>query len=253
MNAKLSFPSTGYDTCFAVEDNSFWFRHRNHVIGDILAAVPATKMIWDIGGGNGVVSKYLQDKGHHVTLLEPGTIGCKNASSRGVKNVICSHLDQLDRELQFDHAICCDVIEHIKDSGSFVENIAERMTAKGLFLVTVPAYSILWSREDEVAGHFKRYSKNEFINEICAAGFELEYSTYLFQHLVLPVYLLRTLPHRFHLSKKWTAKEMDSHIQAHLSHKSQIITFLLEREFRKIHKKKSLSYGTSLLGLFRKS
>jgi hypothetical protein len=48
----------------------------------------------DVGGGNGFVSKLLQTQLADVVLIEPGPQGVINASKRGVKNIICSVLDQ---------------------------------------------------------------------------------------------------------------------------------------------------------------
>lgn len=92
--AGVLYPEVGNATCFAIEDGSFWFEHRNRVI---LAAVqkfpPANEVILDVGGGNGFVTKALQDAGFAAVLLEPAEAGTANANARGVRHVVRGDLD----------------------------------------------------------------------------------------------------------------------------------------------------------------
>ena len=57
-NQNISYPSEGNENCLAVEDNSFWFRHRNNCIVSVVKSYPPEDngTIFDIGGGNGFVS-----------------------------------------------------------------------------------------------------------------------------------------------------------------------------------------------------
>lgn len=64
----LSYPSTGNDVCFSLEDTSFWFRHRNNCILEAVRRLPPQGEILDIGGGNG----YVLDERMPALLLEPG-------------------------------------------------------------------------------------------------------------------------------------------------------------------------------------
>jgi len=61
----ISYPSDGNDACFALENSSFWFAHRNDCI--IAAArkfpPPAGGLIFDVGGGNGFVARGLPGRG----------------------------------------------------------------------------------------------------------------------------------------------------------------------------------------------
>jgi hypothetical protein len=61
----VSYPSDGNDACFALEDVSFWFAHRNDCI--VAAArkfpPPPGEAIFDLGGGNGFVARGLLDAG----------------------------------------------------------------------------------------------------------------------------------------------------------------------------------------------
>lgn len=47
----ISFPDEGYDLCFDIEDNSFWFHHRNSCIVAGVKRYCTDKIIFDMGGG----------------------------------------------------------------------------------------------------------------------------------------------------------------------------------------------------------
>ncbi|MFC1630589.1 hypothetical protein ACFL2N_01475 [Pseudomonadota bacterium] len=72
-NQNISYPSDGNENCFTIEDNSFWFKHRNECIIAIFKSYPPNDngMIFDIGGGNGFVSLGLTKGGFDVALVEP--------------------------------------------------------------------------------------------------------------------------------------------------------------------------------------
>jgi hypothetical protein len=52
---KVSYPDSGNDNCFEIEENSFWFHHRNNCIIEMIRNYPPTGNgpIFDVGGGNG--------------------------------------------------------------------------------------------------------------------------------------------------------------------------------------------------------
>ncbi|MFC1630590.1 methyltransferase domain-containing protein [Pseudomonadota bacterium] len=94
-----------------------------------------------------------------------------------------------------------DVIEHIEDDLSFLQSIHGLMVKSGHLYATVPSYSFLWSAEDILAGHFRRYSLEEITNVLKAAGFEVQFSSYIFRFIPIPAFLFRALPYKLGLSK----------------------------------------------------
>lgn len=130
----LSYPTEGYDNCLAVEDASFWFRHRNDCI---LAAVsghppPWNGPIFDIGGGNGFVTQGLARAGFEVVLVEPGRAGAENAKRRGVEPVICATLEGAGFAPGTLPALgLFDVLEHISDGVSFLVSIRDLLVPGG--------------------------------------------------------------------------------------------------------------------------
>lgn len=80
----VSYPEDGYNRCFQIEENSFWFNHRNKCIISVVEQYPPRGFLFDVGGGNGFVSLALQKEGFKTVLVEPGISGVQNAKSRGL-------------------------------------------------------------------------------------------------------------------------------------------------------------------------
>jgi hypothetical protein len=90
-SSMTSYPGDGNQNCMQIEEASYWFKHRNNVIIEALKKQNNTsKFFLDIGGGNGFVSKRIQDEEMEVVLVEPGKNGAINAKKRNIDYVICS-------------------------------------------------------------------------------------------------------------------------------------------------------------------
>ena len=80
----------------------------------------------------------------------------------------------------------------------------------GRVYVAVPAYESLWSDEDDYAQHFRRYTRGRMRRELVAAGFQVEYTTYMFALLPVPIMLMRAIPYRLGRARKRTLEATQS-------------------------------------------
>jgi SAM-dependent methyltransferase len=195
QHASVSYPDEGHAACLGLEEQSFWFRHRNDCILEVLGRFPPAGTVLDVGGGNGFVTLALQRAGHAAMLLEPGLDGARNARDRGLAPVLWTTL----QEAQFrDHCIPAaglfDVLEHVEDDSSFLRELHRVLTPGGRLYLTVPAFAALWSQDDVTAGHHRRYSAQQLREVLEAASFEVEFCSHFFSFLPVPLWLTRTLP-----------------------------------------------------------
>jgi SAM-dependent methyltransferase len=196
----VSYPAEGNDLCFHVEDDSFWFRHRNDVIVQLVRAFSPGSTFFDIGGGNGCVAHALQKKGIDVVLVEPGASGVAHARQRGIRTVVQAPFEDAEFAPESLSAVgLFDVVEHIEDDVAFLRTIHRCLKPGGCAYVSVPAHPSLWSEDDVYAGHFRRYGLASLGATLSEAGFEIAYSTHLFSFLTPPIFLLRSLPSRLGL------------------------------------------------------
>ena len=149
--SAISYPEWGNQACFDVEDSSFWFQHRNVCILEALRQYPPPGPLFDIGGGNGYVSKGLTQAGVKCALIEPGIEGALAAHSRGIDPVICSRLEDLDLPpASMAAAGMFDVLEHLEDERAALRHVYTLLRSGGRLFLTVPAYRFLFSADDIV-------------------------------------------------------------------------------------------------------
>ncbi|MCU0608398.1 MAG: class I SAM-dependent methyltransferase [Chitinispirillaceae bacterium] len=241
---SVSYPSTGHDDCLKIEESSFWFSHRNDCITAAVKNYPPAGPIFDIGGGNGFVSCGLIKAGFETVLVEPGPAGASNGKRRGVPTVICATTAAGGFKPSALNAVgLFDVIEHIQDDCGFLLSIRALLKPGGCLYATVPAYPALWSNEDVSAGHFRRYTTASLKRLVEKAGFCLEYSTYFFRPLPIPLFLLRTLPYRLGLTR--------NPANDHRPGSPGLINRLLRNEILRIRVGRRMNFGGSCLVVAR--
>jgi len=248
---EISYPPDGNEACATIEDTSFWFRHRNNCILSVVITYPPHDKgtIFDIGGGNGFVAMALAASGFDVVLMEPGRTGAFNAKSRGVDTVICATPETAKLKSHSLSAIgLFDVVEHIEDDLAFLRTLHGLLRSQGRLYITVPAYSFLWSGEDESAGHYRRYDRKRICSVIENAGFEVDFFSYMFRFLPIPIAFFRALPYRIgvmHSKEKARKLAQDHAAQGGLT--SRILDLMLHSEVENLKRKKSLRFGGSCL------
>ncbi len=69
-------------------------------------------------------------------------------------------------EKEFDYAIMMDSLEYMPDDVLYVKLLADKVANGGKIIFTLPAYSSLYSKHDEIVGNLRRYSFSDFKNVI---------------------------------------------------------------------------------------
>jgi 2-polyprenyl-3-methyl-5-hydroxy-6-metoxy-1,4-benzoquinol methylase len=79
---------------------------------------------------------------------------------------------------RFDIVTCLDVLEHLEDDVAGLRTLATLLVPGGQLIVTVPAYEWLWSGEDIISQHRRRYTRRGLLGACRAAGFEVLYASH---------------------------------------------------------------------------
>lgn len=74
---------------------------------------------------------------------------------------------------RFDSIVCLNVLEHIKDDNSALNNLFALLKPGGKLILLVPSHQFLYGSIDSAIGHFRRYSKNKLTTMLKKAGFEI--------------------------------------------------------------------------------
>jgi hypothetical protein len=244
-----SYPEDGNDFCYALEDESFWFAHRNSVITAAVERYEAAgALIFDVGAGNGCVSSALQRAGFPTVAIEPNRSGAANAVRRGLESVVCGHLPSpAFRHGAADAIGLFDVVEHIEADRTYLESLRPYLKARGRLYVTAPAYQWLWSTNDVIGGHYRRYTLSRLRLVIESAGYRIVYGSYFFTFLPLPILLLRSLPSRLRSKDDLTWNRTPAHHGVLSSRARRLAQQALAFETRRTARGKSIPFGASCL------
>jgi SAM-dependent methyltransferase len=180
---------------FDMEDRHWWFRSRRRVIWALIAraAVGPSPRILDAGCGTGRNLMDFQQLGpaEGVDLSPQAVEFCRRRGLHGVREGAIEELPFEDG--RFDLIFATDVIEHLPDDGPALTEL-RRVAAPGArLIVTVPAYSWLWSQHDTSWHHYRRYTRPLLRERVSANGWEPTVASYFYSTMLAPVAIVRTL------------------------------------------------------------
>jgi len=170
-------------------DAHWWFDGRRQVVEAVLrqsldAAPPPpagrTRQILDVGCGTGAMLGMLTQFGDVQGLeMYPDAIAaCYDTYGDDIPVQLGRIPDDLPHDASLDVVGAFDVVEHIEDDYGLVRHIFEAVRPGGLFVLTVPAFPILWGITDDMSHHVRRYRSARLHDVLTTAGFEIERSTH---------------------------------------------------------------------------
>ncbi len=157
-----------------LEGDHWWFRARRRVYLDLLRTALGSRpveRILDVGAGSGGFLPELSSLGGAVHYAEPRVHSVAACRERGFPYGVRARAEALPyAEMSFDLVCLFDVLEHAEDDAAVLGEVARVLRPEGLLLVTVPAYPWLWSENDEIAEHRRRYTRDSLRRVIEAAS-----------------------------------------------------------------------------------
>lgn len=154
----------------------------------------------EIGAGIGTNADLVRHHVDSLALVEPspnlvGRLQEKFNGAPEVEILDCSGEDYLANAApeSRDVVMMINVLEHIEDDREVARKIHDLLVPGGHFLVFVPAMPFLFSKLDDIFGHYRRYTRPGLTSVLEDAGFEILDSRYFDILGVAPWYVLNTL------------------------------------------------------------
>jgi SAM-dependent methyltransferase len=138
------------------------------------------------------MSRLRKEGAAHVYGMDVSWDALAFSRGRGERGLAQGDLTALPfRSESFDLVTALDVVEHVEDDGKALHEICRILRPGGLFLMSVPAYSFLWSSHDDALHHKRRYTAGMLAPRLRAAGLSPQKITYLLAFLFPVIALFR--------------------------------------------------------------
>ncbi len=154
----------------------------------------APARVLDVGAGDGYLARSLLGRipvGSRVACVDSnyGDADLQRFASPPTMGLSFSRARPAGR---FDVILLLNVIEHVADDRAFLDEIlGSSLDPRGLVVVSVPAWDLLYGQCDLALKHFRRYEPAQCRTLLQAAGLEIVHDGGLFHSLLLPRVLQR--------------------------------------------------------------
>ncbi len=242
-----------YERMYRFEDRYWWFVARRHLITSLLQTYyprDGRLHILDIGCGTGAMLDELAPFGPVVGAdFSPEAL--QFCVTRGVgANLARADVRRLPfADASFDVVTAMDIVEHIDDDKAASCEIFRVLRPGGRLLVTVPAFSSLWSEHDEALHHHRRYTVPRLKDLFQRVGLTVDKVSYTVTTLFPAIWMFRQV------SNLLPKQRADGEKNANLIHFSAPVNAALlalsQWETRLVHRR-NLPFGVTVVCIARK-
>lgn len=239
------------------EDNHWWFASRTWALQAVLEPHLPDRalLILDVGCGAGNMYHHLSRYGD-VIGVENHPSPVRVGQERGYDIRRADGRDLPFDENTFDLVSALDVIEHNVEDVMMLREMYRVLKPGGLVLISVPAFQWLWSFNDELNAHERRYTKGDLEAKLEDVGFVPVRSTYnnfvIFPMAAGMILLSRLTPQQEDLKSHYF--DEDAH-QVDMVPTHPLVNRILTevgRAERALIRHVNLPVGTGLISLARK-
>lgn len=193
-----------YEILYDSEADHWWLASRRRMVVDwIEQRYPGRRdlQILDVGCGTGMMLVDMARLGNAqgIDASDEALGFCRRRGLTSVQKGNVARLPFADDS--FDVLTGVDILEHIDDDAGALREWGRVLKPGGRLFLFVPAHQWLWSLQDEISGHRRRYTMRRLRRVVQDAGLQVErqsyVSTFLFPVIVLGRIWLKAL-RRFH-------------------------------------------------------
>lgn len=180
-----------------LEDRHWWFIGRKAIFNHMLArlALPPAPRILDMGCGMGGMLKELAALDPRATVLgaDVAQEAVSHCHARGFHHVLRAHGEALPlADKSLDLITAFDTLEHIPAEMETLAECQRVLKPGGYLVLSVPAWQILYTHQDRIVHHQRRYTAGDLERKLRLQGFSVlkaSYINFLLFPMILPVVL----------------------------------------------------------------
>ncbi|MCP5367787.1 MAG: class I SAM-dependent methyltransferase [Hyphomicrobiales bacterium] len=173
-------------------------RYRQWIMDRIRDSISGRTL--EVGAGLGAFSDLIRPHAGQLDMVEPSAnlvpaLRRRMAGVDGTTVFAGTYEDWLAQSAPdtYDTVIMINVLEHIEDDAAALAGTRRALRPGGRLIVFVPALMALYSRIDELVGHFRRYHMAPLTALVEGAGFTVREKSYFDLLGMAPWWLVNTL------------------------------------------------------------
>lgn len=236
-----------YKDLYQLEDAHWWHRAKRLYAMTILrSAINKFPLrILDVGCGTGKNVEVFRAFGttEGIDIAPEAIAYCRKRGINAVR--IGDAVNTKYPNHSFDAVLLFDILEHADDH-AVLKEMHRIVKPGGLILMTVPAYTWLWSRWDDVLHHKRRYTAKSLRHVLVQHYFSVVKISFLFSFLVFPALCIRFVKKLLYKNKFYPS---DFVLSAPII--NTLLFFLCQGELA-ILKYGSIPFGTSIIAIAKK-
>ena len=145
--------------------------YNNSIVNDALKYSSNASEIVDFGAGIGTLSLIFRNK----YKIEPLCVEIDHINTEYLKKRKFKFYENIDNlSKTTDLIFSSNVLEHIEDDFKIMKSFYRTLNENGKLFLFVPAKMILWTKLDEIVGHYRRYEISKLKLLAIQTGFEIE-------------------------------------------------------------------------------
>jgi len=239
---------TNFELYQSVNKDFWYIKSRNDLLERFIKKYFSTdyNVILDAGCGTGFNFELLRKYGN-VTGIDNSVHAINACREQGFQVIMDDAEDTMFDNEQFDLVVAMDLIEHCDDT-KLIKEFNRLLKSKGFVIFTVPAFKWLWSDDDDLAYHRRRYTLEQIKNLFESNGFNIEFISYRYYYIFMPTTLLffwQKFRRMFSKQKKnslaFTPKVLNDYLIR-----------IMTKENKELVAGKHFRYGSSIIGVAKK-
>lgn len=144
--------------------------YNSSIVKESLKNTVSPKNVIDFGAGIGTLSMIFREFSINTQCIEIDEVNKDYLIKRNFS--VFDSLSQLKDSA--DLIFSSNVLEHIEDDLSILKELKKKLSSEGIIFLYLPAKMILWSKMDDVVGHYRRYEINDLKKKCEIAGLKIQ-------------------------------------------------------------------------------